>query len=48
VQACLAGLDADEVVCVPGLADAAAVDGLVEAEQGMRGGNFAPLAERYR
>jgi hypothetical protein len=24
------------------------VDGLVEAEQGMRGGNFAPLAERYR
>jgi len=48
VQACLAGLDAGEVVCVPGLADAAAVDGLVEAEQGMRGGNFAPLAERYR
>jgi hypothetical protein len=24
------------------------VEGLVEAEQGMRGGNFAPLAERYR
>jgi uncharacterized protein len=48
VQACLVGLEAGEVVCVPGLADAAAVDGLVEAEQGMRGGNFAPLAERYR
>jgi len=33
---------------VPGLADPSAVEGLVEAEQGMRGGNFAPLAERYR
>jgi hypothetical protein len=48
VQASLAGLDAGEVVCVPGLADASAVDGLIEAEQAMRGGNFAPLADRYR
>ena len=48
VQACLAGLDAGEVVRAPGLADPSAVEGLVEAEQGMRGGNFAPLADRYR
>ncbi len=48
VQASLVGLDAGEVVCVPGLADLSAVDGLIAAEQGMRGGNFAPLAERYR
>jgi uncharacterized protein len=48
VQASLVALDTGEVVCVPGLADPVAVDGLVEAEQGMRGGNFAPLADRYR
>jgi hypothetical protein len=24
------------------------VDGLIAAEHAMRGGNFAPLAERYR
>jgi uncharacterized protein len=47
VQASLVALGTGEVVCVPGLADPAAVDGLVEAEQGMRGGNFAPLADRY-
>jgi short-subunit dehydrogenase len=48
VQASLVGLELGETVCVPGLADPAAVDGLVEAEARMRGGNFSPLAERYR
>jgi uncharacterized protein len=48
VQASLVGLESGEVVGVPGLADASAVDGLIAAEHGMRGGNFAPLAERYR
>jgi short-subunit dehydrogenase len=48
VQACLSGLELGEVVCVPGLADAGAVDGLLAAEEGMRGGVWTPLAERYR
>jgi short-subunit dehydrogenase len=48
VQASLVALDTGEVVCVPGLADPTAVDGLIEAEARMRGGNFAPLADRYR
>jgi len=48
VQASLVALDTGEIVCVPGLADPTAVDGLIEAEARMRGGNFAPLADRYR
>jgi short-subunit dehydrogenase len=48
VQASLAGLELGEVVCIPGLADPSAVDRLVEAEEGVRGGNWSPLAERYR
>ncbi|PRY35187.1 SDR family NAD(P)-dependent oxidoreductase [Umezawaea tangerina] len=38
-----------EVLCVPGLEDAAAVDRFAEAEAALLfGGNRAPLAERYR
>jgi short-subunit dehydrogenase len=48
VQASLVGLELGEVVCVPGLADPSAMEGLIAAEEAMRGGNFAPLAERYR
>lgn len=48
VQASLAGLDAGEVVCVPGLADPAAIDGLLDAEQAVRSALWSPLAERYR
>jgi uncharacterized protein len=48
VQASLVGLDAGEVVCVPGLADPAAIDGLLEAEAAVRSALWSPLAERYR
>jgi hypothetical protein len=48
VQASLVALDAGEVVCVPGLADPAAIDALLEAEAGIRVAAGAPLADRYR
>ncbi|CAL9363318.1 putative oxidoreductase [Streptomyces sp. enrichment culture] len=48
VTASLAALAAGEVVCVPGLADAGAVERLVEAEVALRGGSGASLAPRYR
>jgi short-subunit dehydrogenase len=48
VTASLAALDAGEVVCVPGLADPAAVARLTEAEAALRLASGAPLAPRYR
>ncbi|WP_320777290.1 SDR family oxidoreductase [Streptomyces sp. CRN 30] len=48
VTASLAALDTGEVLCVPGLADAGAVDGLAAAELGLRAGPGASVAERYR
>ncbi|MDI5962746.1 SDR family NAD(P)-dependent oxidoreductase [Streptantibioticus silvisoli] len=48
VDASLAGLAADETVCVPGLADPAAVDRLLAAEAGLRTAAGSPLADRYR
>ncbi|CAL9583703.1 putative oxidoreductase [Streptomyces sp. enrichment culture] len=48
VTASLAALAAGEVVCVPGLADAGAVERLVEAEVALRAGAGASLAPRYR
>lgn len=49
VLASLAGLDAGEVVCVPGLDDAAAVAGLAAAEARLRAAaRTATLAARYR
>lgn len=48
VTASLAGLALGEVVCAPGLGDAAAVDRLIAAEAGLRTAAGAPLAERYR
>jgi short-subunit dehydrogenase len=48
VQASLAGLDAGEVVCVPGLADPAAIEQLLQAEAAVRSALWSPLAERYR
>ncbi|GGY98821.1 SDR family NAD(P)-dependent oxidoreductase [Streptomyces poonensis] len=48
VTASLAALAAGEVVCVPGLTDAEAVDRLAAAELDVREGSAASLAERYR
>ncbi|MFJ6213407.1 SDR family NAD(P)-dependent oxidoreductase [Streptomyces sp. NPDC092296] len=48
VTASLAALRTGETVCVPGLADAAAVDLLAAAELGIRGAAGGPLAARYR
>ena len=47
VRASLAALACGEVVCVPGLADPAAVDRLVDAELGVRSASGPHLAERY-
>jgi hypothetical protein len=41
-------VESGEFVLVPVPPDPPPVDGLIAAEHGMRGGNFAPLAERYR
>jgi short-subunit dehydrogenase len=48
VQASLVALDAGEVICVPGLADPAAIEQLPEAEEAVRSALWSPLAERYR
>ncbi|MFI8194280.1 SDR family NAD(P)-dependent oxidoreductase [Streptomyces sp. NPDC085946] len=48
VTASLAGLDAGEVVCVPGLADPEAVARLAAAELDLRNGSGARMARRYR
>ncbi len=48
VQASLVGLDTGEVVCVPGLGDPAAIEGLLAAEEAVRSALWSPLAERYR
>ncbi|GAA2253329.1 short-chain dehydrogenase [Streptomyces ruber] len=48
VTASLAALAAGEVVCVPGLEDAGAVDRLAAVELGLRQGSGASLAGRYR
>ena len=48
VRASLAALGTGEVVCVPGLADPAAVERLLEAEAGIRSGSGPTLAARYR
>jgi uncharacterized protein len=47
VRASLAALGTGEVVCVPGLADPAAVERLLEAEAGIRSGSGPALAARY-
>ena len=47
VLASLAALATGEVVCVPGLADPAAVQALVDAELGVRSGSGPALAPRY-
>jgi short-subunit dehydrogenase len=47
VTASLAALATGEVVCVPGLADPAAVQRLLEAEHGLREGSGPRLAPRY-
>ena len=47
VRASLAALATGEVVCVPGLADPAAVDRLVDAELGVRSASGPRLAARY-
>jgi short-subunit dehydrogenase len=48
VQASLRGLELGEVVCVPALADAGALDELLAAEESVRAALWSPLAERYR
>ncbi|GEK01628.1 SDR family NAD(P)-dependent oxidoreductase [Streptomyces sp. ATE26] len=48
VEASLAALESDEVVCVPGLSDASAVTLLADAERALRAGSGATLAPRYR
>jgi uncharacterized protein len=48
VQASLVGLEAGEVICVPGLADPAATHQLLDAEEAVRAALWSPLAERYR
>ncbi|WP_166024548.1 SDR family NAD(P)-dependent oxidoreductase [Streptomyces chilikensis] len=48
VTASLAGLEAGEVVCVPGLADAEAVSRLAAAELEVRNGSGPRMAHRYR
>ncbi|MFD6033436.1 SDR family NAD(P)-dependent oxidoreductase [Streptomyces griseoincarnatus] len=47
VSASLAGLEAGEVVCVPGLTDAEAVARLAEAELTLRSGSGSRMAPRY-
>ncbi|MFC8841742.1 SDR family NAD(P)-dependent oxidoreductase [Streptomyces griseoincarnatus] len=47
VSASLAGLEAGEVVCVPGLTDAEAVARLAEAELTLRAGSGSRMAPRY-
>ncbi|EMF29076.1 SDR family NAD(P)-dependent oxidoreductase [Streptomyces pseudogriseolus] len=47
VTASLAGLEAGEVVCVPGLTDAEAVARLAEAELNLRSGSGGRMAPRY-
>ncbi|MFF8540778.1 SDR family NAD(P)-dependent oxidoreductase [Streptomyces werraensis] len=47
VTASLAGLEAGEVVCVPGLRDAEAVARLAEAELNLRAGSGSRMAPRY-
>jgi short-subunit dehydrogenase len=47
VGASVAALGTGEVVCVPGLADPAAVERLLEAEAGIRSGSGPALAARY-
>jgi short-subunit dehydrogenase len=47
VTASLAALGTGEVVCVPGLADPAAVQRLLDAEHGLREGSGSRLAPRY-
>ncbi|MGV9255669.1 SDR family NAD(P)-dependent oxidoreductase [Streptomyces sp. NPDC003697] len=47
VTASLAALETGEVVCVPGLEDAAAVERLAAAELAVRTGSGAALAPRY-
>jgi hypothetical protein len=48
VTASLAALDRDEVVCIPGLEDPAAVERLAVAEAELRQGSRRDLAARYR
>ncbi|MGV9406431.1 SDR family NAD(P)-dependent oxidoreductase [Streptomyces sp. NPDC003667] len=48
VEASLAALESDEVVCVPGLSDPGAVTLLADAERALRAGSGATLAPRYR
>ncbi|CQR65616.1 SDR family NAD(P)-dependent oxidoreductase [Streptomyces leeuwenhoekii] len=48
VAASLAGLEAGEVVCVPGLAEPEAVARLAAAELEVRNGSGARMARRYR
>jgi hypothetical protein len=47
VRASLSALGTGEVVCVPGLADPAAVERLLEAEVAIRSGSGPQLAPRY-
>ncbi|WP_251143388.1 hypothetical protein [Streptomyces sp. McG8] len=47
VTASLAGLEAGEVVCVPGLKDPEAVARLAEAELNLRSGSGSRMASRY-
>ncbi|CAL9320280.1 hypothetical protein SUDANB148_06121 [Streptomyces sp. SudanB148_2056] len=47
MSASLAGLEAGEVVCVPGLTDAEAVARLAEAELTLRAGSGSRMAPRY-
>ncbi|MFF3164411.1 SDR family NAD(P)-dependent oxidoreductase [Streptomyces sp. NPDC003273] len=48
VEASLAALESDEVVCVPGLSDPGAVTLLADAERALRAGSGATLAPLYR
>ncbi|GGL64441.1 short-chain dehydrogenase [Streptomyces fumigatiscleroticus] len=48
VTASLAALAAGEVVCVPGLVQAEALERLAAAEQGVRAGSGSTMAPRYR
>ncbi|MCP2163894.1 hypothetical protein LX83_000734 [Goodfellowiella coeruleoviolacea] len=48
VTASLAALETGEVVCVPGLAERAAVDRLVAAEAELRAGSGSRIATRYQ
>jgi uncharacterized protein len=49
VSAALAGLDADEVICVPGLGDPSMIEAVSQAQQVLlMTAVSSPLAERYR